>query len=275
MKLKTLFISGTFGLALLATSCSAPKDVVYFQDLQAGQEIILPDNPKPLKLQPHDKVIIIVSTQDARLNAIYNLPVAQTNIGTTSSDGSMASNGSNGVAPYTINSQGDIEFPVLGKLHIAGMTREQVAEYIRRELMSRDLAKNPIVTVEYMNLGVSVMGEVGHPGRVSIAREDFTILDAISAAGDLTIYGKRDNIKVIRRENGVEKIYQVDLSSGKDLSQSPVYYLQQNDVIYVEPNATKLRTSTPNGNSMLTPSFWISIASIGMTIATFIITLSK
>lgn len=275
MKLRNFYLTLAAGLALLATSCSAPQDIVYFQDLKAGQEITLPMEPSPLKLQPHDKVIIVVSTPDSRLNALYNLPVAQTNIGTSNSDGSISSNGSNGVAPYTIDSKGDINFPVLGKLHIAGMTREQVAEYVRRELMSRDLAKNPIVTVEYLNLGVSVMGEVGKPGRIPISREDFTILDALSSAGDLTIYGKRDNIKVIRRENGKEKVYQIDLSSGKDISQSPVYYVQQNDVIYVEPNETKQRTSTPNGNTMLTPSFWISIASIGMTIATFIITLAK
>lgn len=276
MKFQKIFIAGAFALALMATSCSAPKEVVYFKDLMPGQEYVIPANTKPLRLEPHDKVTIIVSTQDARLNALYNLPVATTRLGRTSSDGQLSTSNEGGtVSPYTVDSQGNINFPVLGKLHIAGMTREEVAEYIRRELISRDLAKNPIVTVEYLNLGVSVMGEVGKPGRIGINRENFTILDALSSAGDLTIYGKRDNIKVLRYENGVEKVYTVDLNSGKDLANSPVYYLQQNDVIYVEPNSTKVRTSTPNGNSFLTPSFWISIASFGMTIATFIIALAK
>lgn len=276
MKFRTFYIAGAFSLAMLATSCSAPKEVVYFQDLQPGQEIIIPANTSPLRLQPNDKVTIIVSTPDSRLNALYNLPVATPRLGGSTSDGSLSSGGDNGgVAPYTIDSQGNINFPVLGKLHIAGMTREEVAEYIRRELISRDLAKNPIVTVEYLNLGVSVLGEVGHPGRIGINREDFTILDALSMAGDLTIYGKRENIRVVREENGVQKIYEVDLSSGKNLTQSPVYYLKQNDIIYVAPNETKQRTSTPNGNNFLTPSFWISIASFGMTIATFIIALAK
>ena len=180
-------------------------------------------------------------------------------------------NGDGNVSPYTIDSQGNINFPVLGKLHIAGMTREELAEYIRRELISRDLAKNPIVTVAYLNLSVSVLGEVGGPGRYPITRDDFTILDALSAAGDLTIFGKRDNIRVLREENGVQKVYTLDISSGKDLTKSPVYYLQQNDVVYVEPNATKARTASPNGNSPLTPAFWMSVASFAMTVALLII----
>lgn len=276
MKLRKLYLYGAFALAMLATSCSAPKEIAYFQDLKPGDETIVPINTSPLRLQPNDKISILVSTTDARLNALYNLPVAQTRLGNANSDGSLQTNSSDGsITPYTIDSQGNINFPVLGKLHIAGMTREEVAEYIRRELISRDLAKNPIVTVDYLNLSVSVMGEVNHPGRFAISREDYTILDALSAAGDLTIYGKRNNIIVLREENGAQKVYAVDLSSGKDLVKSPVYYLQQNDVVYVEPNDTKARTSTPNGNTLLTPSFWISIGSFAMTVALFVITLTK
>lgn len=276
MKFRTIYLAVAAGLAMLATSCSAPKEIAYFQDLKPGQENVIAINATPLRLQPNDKLTIIVSTTDARLNALYNLPVAHVRLNSANNDGTLNTNsGESGVAAYTIDSQGNINFPVLGKLHIAGMTREEVAEYIRRELISRDLAKNPIVTVDYLNLSVSVMGEVAHPGRFGITREDYTILDALSAAGDLTIYGKRDNIMVLREQNGVQKVYKVDLNSGKDITQSPVYYLQQNDVIYVEPNSTKARTSTPNGNTLLTPSFWISIGSFAMTIATFVITLSK
>ena len=276
MKLKNLYLSGALMATMLVTSCSAPKEVLYFTDLKPGQEVMIPTNQSPLRFQPNDKVIIIVSTQDARLNALYNLPVATTRLGGSDSDGSMTTNNTNGtVAPYTIDSHGDINFPVLGKLHIAGMTREELAEYIRRELISRDLAKNPIVTVDYLNLSVSVLGEVSHPGRFAISRDDYNIIDALSAAGDLTIYGRRDNVMVLREENGTQKVYEIDLNSGKDITKSPVYYLRQNDVIYVEPNKTKRRTSTPNGNSFLTPSFWISIASFGMTTALFVITLTN
>lgn len=272
MKLKQIYLATALCVSMLATSCSSTKDISYFQDLTPGMENVIP-NPSPVKLQPNDKVTIIVSTSDNRLNALYNLPVANNRLGNVTSTGvsGQTSSGDGGIAPYTIDRQGNINFPVLGRLHIAGMTREELAEYIRRELISRDLAKNPIVTVEYLNLSISVMGEVKSPGRYAINREDYTILDALSAAGDLTIYGKRNNIRVLREENGVQKVYNVDLSSGRDLTKSPVYYLQQNDVIYVEPNATKARQATPNGNSMLTPTFWISIASFLMTVTLLIV----
>lgn len=234
---------------------------------------------KPIKLQPNDVITIVVSTGDARLNSLFNLPVARTNIASsgssTSGSGMAGTTGSDSTAPYTIDSQGNINFPVLGKLHVAGMTREELAEYIRRELVSRDLAKNPIVTVGYLNLSVTVLGEVSAPGRYAIDRENYTILDALSSAGDLTIYGKRNNITVLREENGMERVYTFDLSTGKNMTESPVYYLQQNDVVYVEPNDTKARMSTPNGNSALTPTFWISIASFATTIGLLIYNVSK
>ncbi len=274
MKLNKFYLAGAAAGAIMVSSCSSSKEISYFQDLTPGQESVI-TNPSPIKLQPNDKVSIVVSTTDARLNSLFNLPVARNNIGQSSSaSGQITSSGGENVAPYTIDRQGDINFPVLGKLHVAGMTREELGEYIRRELISRDLAKNPIVTVDFLNLSVTVMGEVGHPGRFAIDREDYTILDALSAAGDLTIYGKRNNIRVLREENGVQRVYGVDLNSGRSLTQSPVYYLQQNDVIYVEPNATKARQSTPNGNNVLTPTFWISIASFAATATMLIVNLT-
>jgi len=274
MKIKSLYLAGAMAAVIMTTSCSSKKQITYFQDLKPGQELVIA-NLSPIKLQPNDKVSIVVSTGDSRLNSLFNLPVALTNISQGNSNGKINSGGSESTSPYTLDSQGDINFPVLGKLHVAGMTREELGEYIRRELISRDLAKNPIVTVEYLNLSVTVLGEVGHPGRFAIDREDYTILDALSAAGDLTIFGQRDNIRVLREENGVQRVYDVNLNSGLNLSQYPVYYLQQNDVIYVEPNGTKARQSTPNGNSALTPSFWISIASLAASITTVIISVTK
>lgn len=263
MKISRLAITALICASL--GSCSSRKEITYFQDIPAGSENII-SKAVPLKLKANDKVSIIVSTSDPRLNSLFNLPVSTNRIG---SSGTTTS-GNGEVTPYTIDSHGDIDFPVLGKLHIAGMTREQVAEYVRRELISRDLAKNPIVTVDFLNLGVSVIGEVQKPGRVEIPREDFTILDAIASSGDLTIYGRRDNVKVFRDENGVQKVYTLNLNSGAGMTQSPVYYLQQNDVVYVEPNSVKARQSTANGNSWLTPTFWISIASFLTTIGILI-----
>ncbi|MDE7180797.1 MAG: polysaccharide export protein [Muribaculaceae bacterium] len=274
MKPNKVILACTAAAGILLASCAAPKNISYFNDMLPGQEMTLPGYT-PVSLQPNDKLTIIVSTGDSRLNALYNLPVAENRIspqpGSATTLSAVQSTGSGNIASYTIDSKGDINFPVLGKLHIAGMNREQVAEYIRRELISRDLAKNPIVTVEYLNLCVSVMGEVASPGLYSFNNDNFTILEALAAAGDLTIYGQRNNVRVLREEDGKQKVYEVDLNSGAQLAQSPVYYLRQNDVVYVEPNATKARMATPNGNNVLTPSFWISIGSFAVTLAVLLI----
>lgn len=272
MKLRHLFAAIGIAFLTIATSCSSSKEISYFQDLSGG--IQLPATvPTSITFEPNDKLSIVVSTGDSRLNSLFNLPVPRYSVGTSAANtsGVMQQSSYDMVASYTINSSGDIDFPVLGRLHIAGMNREQVAEYIRRELISRDLVKDPVVTVDYLNLCVTVMGEVTRPGRYAIDREDYSLLDALSAAGDLTIYGKRNNVRVIRMENGVQKVYEVNLLDGKSLTQSPVYHMQQNDVIYIEPNATRARQSTPNGNNILTPTFWISIASFLTTIAVLII----
>lgn len=266
------------GVAMIMSSCTPTKEITYFQEINPGWETPVTAH-KAIQLIPNDKLTILVTTADPRLNMLFNQPVAINRIGNNvslSSGAGTSSTSTNGdIAPYIVDSQGDIMFPVLGKIHVAGMTREGVAEYIRRELISRDLAKDPIVTVDFLNLAVSVMGEVARPGRYGIDREDYTILDALSASGDLTIYGVRDNVKVIRTEKGVQKVYEVNLNSGKDLSESPVYYMQQNDVIYVEPNGTKKRTSTPNGNSWSTPGLWISLVSAALTATTLIVSLTK
>ena len=260
--------------AMAVSSCTSTKQVAYFQDLNPGDQNTL-ITASLIKLQPNDKLSIIVSTGDGRLNSLFNLAVARNTLGNQGGSDGATSTGSESVAAFTIDSHGDINFPVLGRLHVAGMTREELAEYIRRELISRDLAKDPIVTVEYYNLNVTVLGEVGSPGRQVINREGYTILDAIGQAGDLTIYGQRDNIKVLREENGVQKVYGINLNNGKDLILSPVYYLRQNDIVYVEPNNTKKRNSTPNGNSALTPAFWMSTVSFVSSMAVLIINLTK
>ena len=142
---------------------------------------------------------------------------------------------------------------------------------IKEELVSKNLVKDPVVTVEFMNLTVSVLGEVASPGRFNIDKDKLTLLDALSMAGDLTVYGKRENVLVQREENGKQTLYQVNLNSGYDLYASPVYYLQQNDIVYVEPNSMKARQATVNGNNVRSASFWMSLASLLTTITVLIV----
>lgn len=250
---------------ILLGACSTSKNITYFQDLRPGESELTLAAPVEIKIQPKDKLSILVNSQDPRLTNLFNLPIFTQQIGQEGNTGS-----SRGVSGYTVDTDGNIDFPVLGQLQIAGMTREEVAAYIKKELQSHDLIKDPVVIVEYMNLSISVMGEVNRPGRYNIEKDELTILDALSQAGDLTIFGKREKVLVLRKENGKQRVYGINLCSGEHLYTSPVYYLQQNDVVYVEPNETKSRQSTVNGNNVRSTSFWISLVSLLTSIAVLI-----
>lgn len=260
---KNLFLAASL---FLLGACSTSKEIPYFQDLRPGESELTLAAPVEIKIQPKDKLSILVNSQDPRLTNLFNLPIFTQQIGQESNTGS-----SRGVSGYTVDTEGCIDFPVLGKIFIAGMTREEVAAHIKSELQSHDLIKDPVVIVEYMNLSIAVMGEVANPGRYNIDKDHLTILDALSLAGDLTIYGKREKVLVLRNEEGKQRVYGVNLCSAEHLYTSPVYYLQQNDVVYVEPNDTKARQSTVNGNNVRSTSFWISLASLLTSIAVLIV----
>lgn len=254
---------------LIMASCSTPKNVSYFPELSSGSQVI-PNQVSNIVVKPEDKLEIVVTTQDPILNNLFNLVTTQNRIGSTSSY-------SNGQVPYyTVDQEGKINFPVLGKIKIAGLTRDKVAETIETELSNKELVKNPVVSVEFANTGISVLGEVTKPGHYEFNRDQLTVLDAIAMAGDLTINGVRDNILVMRRQSdGSKQAYRVNLLDAKQLANSPAYFLQQDDIVYVEPNDKRKRETTPNGNTPYTPSFWVSIGSMATTIATLIVTITK
>lgn len=279
--IKSLFKTASFlSLAIvLSTSCGTPKDVAYFQDL-TEETIILPSKSE-IKIEPNDKLSIVVKTMDPNVSALFNLNVVTERAGEGSTlmstgAGNLRTNvpASAGISRYTVTPAGTIDFPVLGEIHVAGMTRSELSGFIKGELVGRDLAKNPVVTVEFVNMGVSMLGEVSRPGLYDINQDQISILEAISMAGDLTLQGKRENIIVVREEEGQAKTYRVDLTNYKELMASPVYYLKQGDLIYVEPNDLKKRQTTTNGNNVYTTSFWISVAglltSVVTTIAVFV-----
>lgn len=250
---------------LVLGSCSTSKQISYFQDLRPGESELTLAAPTEIRIQPKDKLSILVNSQDVRLTNLFNLPIVSQQVGQEN-----ATSQNRGLSGYTVDSKGDIDFPVLGALHVQGMTREDVAACIKKELQSHDLIKDPVVTVEFMNLSVDVMGEVNRPGRYNIDKDHLTILDALSQAGDLTIYGKREKVLVLRNENGTQRVYGINLCSADHLYSSPAYYLRQNDVVYVEPNDTKARQSTVNGNNVRSTSFWISLASLLTTISVLV-----
>ena len=262
MKFSKLVLSGVLGIALLsATSCGTPKDVAYFQDLNNNPDTVITLQNRVITVKPTDKIYIGVKSKDPQISQLFNL---------TGGTSSGATNMSQDAYYYTVDSKGDIDFPVVGKIQVAGLTREEIAEKVRKSLVDASLVKDPTITVSLSNLHYSMMGEVAKPGQYAIEDEKVTILDAISKAGDLTIQGRRNDVMVLRQENGHQKIYKIDLCSGKDIFSSPAYYLQQNDVVYVTPNDTKKRSSTLNGNTVQSTGFWLSISSLLVTVLTFL-----
>lgn len=256
--------------AALLSSCATPKEVVYFQDLQQTDGTLAAVQAKEIRVRPDDKISIIVNSRDPQLTDLFNLPYVSRQLGQTLRSVTSTYGQSQGVSGYTVDSEGNIDFPVLGKIHVEGMTREEIGRCIKDELIGQDLVKDPIVTVEFMNLTVSVMGEVAKPGRYAIERDRITILDALSMAGDLTIYGRRDAVMVQRMEGDTLQVYQLNLVSGQDVYNSPAFYLQQNDLVYVAPNDVKVRESTVNGNNIRSTSFWISLGSMLTSVAVLI-----
>ena len=245
MKKANLFL-GIVMVTILAmlSSCSVPKDIAYFQDFNPGKSIVV-QNPVEIKFRADDEITILVSSDKKELAEQFSL---------TSGSGG----GSEG-SRYTIDSEGCIRFPMLGKIHVAGLNRQELQETIRDQIMEKGLIRDPIVTVDYSNMYVIILGSAG-AGRVQIDRDKFTILDAIGSTGDLNINGLRTNVKVIRENYGKKTVYEVNLCSAEDLYASPVYYLQQNDVIYVEMNKKEKRNATVMGNSTVQPSFWMGLA---------------
>ena len=244
------------------SSCGSSKEVVYFQDLRPGEtEIKLPE-VKAITIRPEDKISIIVNSRDPQLTDLFNLPIMSRQLGQSLRSGGTSIGTNQGISAYTVDAEGNIDFPVLGKISVAGMKREEIAEYIKNELVKENLVKDPVVTVEFANLSISVLGEVNNPGRFNIDRDRLTILDALSLAGDLTIYGNRSKVMVLRQEGDVQRVYGLNLTSGQHIYTSPAYYLQQNDVVYVEPNNVKARQSTVNGNNVRSTSFWMEFSGL-------------
>ncbi len=257
----------TLAAACVAASCTTPKNVAYFQDSANAQIIEIANSAKAITVQPHDKLTIIVTSKDPALARPFNLNIYTNR--TAQNEGfngvdlreyNLSSN--EGISTYTVAGNGTIDFPHLGSLRIEGMTRSEVAGFIKGELMGKNLLKDPIVTVEFLNTGVSVLGEVNRPGRYDLNTDVLTLPEALALAGDLTIQGLRENVIVMRKDGDKVETYRADLTNTESLLKSPAFYLKQGDVIYVEPNNMRKRQTTNNGNNLMNVSFWISVASL-------------
>ncbi|MDE6629540.1 MAG: polysaccharide biosynthesis/export family protein [Muribaculaceae bacterium] len=266
MNLRNILIGGAAALAL--TACSSKKDTVlpYFTDISTVAEGTMPAGDYMPEIKPDDELYITVNSLTPEATSIYNLPAANP---ATSSD--ITSSVNPRQQTYVVDTKGDINFPILGTIHVAGMTTDQLQELLTREI-SKDV-ENPHVRVQLMNFKVVVAGEVNNPSTVNVNRNRFSILDALSAAGDLTPYGERSNILLIREENGERKFVHLDLNSS-ELLNSPYFYLQQNDYVYVEPNKVRQSNAKYNQDNAYKLQVTSTVVSAASVIASLVIALT-
>lgn len=253
---KLVFLSLIVLVALAA--CQSPTNVSYFQDANESTQMQIA-MMSDLRIQPQDKLTIVVNSRDPQLAALFNLPIYSRRVGSQNLE---AATGQQALSTYTVDIDGSIDFPVLGKIKVSGMNREEITAFIKNRLVSENLCNDAVVTVEFTNMYINVLGEVKNPGRFLLTQDKVTVLDAIGMAGDLNIQGRRYNVKVIRNEGSVAHTYVMDMTSLANLANSPAYYLRQGDVVYVDPNDYRQRQTTVNGNNVLSTAFWISLASL-------------
>ena len=264
MKKLIYFALVALTMVLVLGSCGSTKNVAYFQNADSVN-LTASKMLYEAKIMPKDELTITVVTTDPKASLPFNLAVSST-LGT----GGQLSQGGSTLQGYLVNNDGDIEFPVIGKIHVSGLTKNQCEELVKSKVkpfLSDE--ENPVVTVRMASYRVVVTGEVNAPKVVSVPQEKMSIIEALTAAGDLTIYGKRENVMLIREDaQGQKSVHRLNLNDANIIN-SPYYYLQQNDIVYVEPNKVKAQNSAIGSSTSLifsSLSILTSIASLVVTI---------
>ncbi len=265
MKRFNKIILPLFAVLLLA-ACGSQKDVPYFQNINAvdlSQSQYLYD----AKIMPKDQLTITVSTTNDEAAVPFNLTVP-----TPYTAGQRSSSSQAMLQTYLVDNEGNINFPIVGTLHVGGLTKSEAEKMIQEKIqpyMSKE--ENPIVTVRMPGYQISVLGEVARPGTFTVSREKISILEALAQAGDLTIYGQRKNVQLIREDaTGQKKVHIFDLTDANIIN-SPYFYLQQNDVIYVTPNKVKAQNSSVGSMTTL----WFSATSILISLTSLLYNILK
>lgn len=266
--MKNLLIAALAAIAL--ASCSSQKRILYLQDLDARAIDKIAETYQ-IRLKPLDRITVIVNSQRPELAAPFNTSTSYNSLNGAPIDGTgVAATTNPSTQILTIDEKGMLDLPIIGSIYCAGKTRHEVAEEIANKIVESGYLNDPSVNIQFADMFVTVTGEVGRPGRFVISNDRISLLDALALAGDLTIYGQRNDVTVIREQNGQRTSAQLDLTSA-DVFSSPYYYLQQNDLVYVRPNKYKARSGEVDPNR----SFYISLSSIAISLATLIVTLTK
>lgn len=264
MKFNSLIIA--FVCTVFMISCTSYKNVPYLQNPEVVNSYLDSLPMYDAKIMPKDLLTITVNTSDPEAAAPFNLVVqSPINVARTSNLTQQPS-----LQQYLVNNDGFIDFPVLGRLQVGGLTKNQ-AEDLIREKLSDYLRETPIVTVRMSNYKIAVLGEVARPGMFTVNNEKVNIFEALALAGDLTVWGLRDNVKLIREDaTGKREIISLNLNNAEIVT-CPYYYLQQNDILYVSPNKTKAKNSDIGQST----SLWFSATSILVSIASLLVTIFK
>lgn len=271
--MKTLKFLPLLLSVMLVWSCNSSKRISYFQDASNEAVVALAGNGQ-IKIKPHDRLTVVVTSKDPELAAPFNTSSSYSSLSQNPYAGS-STNGLQSVQVRTVDAEGMLEMPIIGKVNCVGKTRNELASEIASLIKNGGYISDAVVNIQFADMKLYVLGEVARPGQFDITRDKVTILEALAMAGDMTIYGNRTNVSVIRKDakSDKNKVYKLDLLSA-DAMASPAYYLEQGDVVYVQPNRYKAATSEINQNR----TFWISIASTLLTAASLVIsivTLSK
>ena len=246
---------------LLLSSCVSRKEIVYFQGLEEAGERLEMNKDKSLKIKPNDLLTITVSAPEQAAAMPFNLPVM--GMPQEGDANGLMVTGRQQLQTYLVDADGNIEFPILGTVNVAGLSRQDLQEKLKTEI--REYVQDPIVNIRLVNFQVSVLGEVNRPGTFDIRDEYLTLPKALGLAGDLSIYGKRENVLIMREEKG-KKVYEYLDLTDPGIVDSPFYNLQQNDVVYVEPNGAQRQSASYNRNA----GVYISIASVLISLAVLI-----
>lgn len=261
---KTLVV---VALAAIMVGCNSSKRVIYNFKNEEAIKAVLADGQ--IRIKPLDRLTIVVSSQNPELAAPFN-SASSFNSLTPNPLGSSSANGLQSVQVRTVDENGDLEMPIIGKINCKGKTRSEIANEIAKKIIKEGYISDAQVNIQFADMKIFVLGEVERPGQFDVTRDKITVLEALAMAGDMTIYGNRENVTVIRRTNDGKKheIYELNFLEGNQLS-SPAYFLQQGDVVYVQPNKYKAATAEINQNR----TFWISIASTLITATSLVLTI--
>ena len=262
MKHLGIFILG----ALLLASCATNKRAAYIQQVQTDIPTAI-EQDYQIRIKPLDRLTVTINSKDPELAAPFNAASSYNSLNGLSTY-SSSSNGN--LQILTVDKEGKIQLPIIGEIDCDGLTRNELAKKIENTIRENGMVHDPIVIIQFADVKFSVLGEVARPGQFSITKDRISLFDALAMAGDLTIYGQRENVALIREENGMRTVHYFDLKN-PDILASPYFYLQQDDVVYVTPNKYKAQAGEINQNR----SFYISLVSVAVSVVTLLVTITR